>query len=155
MSRFTVDRYWEETEPPWDRGDVPWIVRIAVRWGITIVGLLVAREVVNWAYDRDRMDWEDWQALLLAAAIFVVMRAVLRPVLIFLTCALQLITLGLFIFVVNALILLATDAVCDWWGINFEVAGFFAALLGAFVISVVSFVLSRFLRRNPLGPRLT
>src|SRR3990172_500700 len=130
MSRFTVDRYWEETEPPWDRGDVPWIVRIAVRWGITIVGLLVA------------------------AAIFVVMRAVLRPVLIFLTCALQLITLGLFIFVVNALILLATDAVCDWWGINFEVDGFFAALLGAFVISVVSFVLSRFLRRNPLGPRL-
>jgi len=155
MSRFTVDRYWEETEPPWDRGDVPWIVRIAVRWGITIVGLLAAREVVNWAYDGDRMDWEDWQALLLAAAIFVVMRAVLRPVLVFLTCPLQLITLGLFIFVVNALILLATDAVCDWWGINFSVDGFFAALLGAFAISVVSFVLSRFLRRNPLGPRLT
>ncbi len=154
MSRFTVDRYWEETEPPWDRGDVPWIVRIAVRWGITVVGFLAAREVVNWAYDRDRMDWDDWGALLLAAAIFVVMRAVLRPVLIFLTCPLQLITLGLFIFVVNALILLATDAVCDWWGINFEVDGFFPALLGAFVISVVSFVLSRFLRRNPLGPRL-
>ena len=61
----------------------------------------------------------------------------------------------LFVFVVNALILLATDAVSGWWGINFEVGGFFAAMLGAFVISVVSFVLSRFLRRNPLGPRLT
>ena len=155
MSRITVESYWEETEPPWDRGDVPWIVRIAVRWGITMLGFLAAREVVNWFWDPERIFIDGWQALLPAAAIFVVMRAILRPVLLFLTCPFQLITLGLFVFVVNALILLATEQVCDWWGINFEVDGFFPALLGAFVISVVSFILSRFLQRNPWGTRLT
>ena len=155
MSRFTVDRYWEETEPPWDKGDVPWIVRIAVRWGIVIVGFLAAEWAVNRIYDApDRFVIDGVEALLVAAAIFVALRAVLRPILIFLTCPLQIITLGLFIFVVNALIVLATEEVCAWLDVRFAVDGFLPAFLGALVISAVSFVLSRFLRRNPFGPRL-
>jgi len=155
MSRITVVRYWEETEPPWDQGNVPWLVRMAVRWAITIVGFLAAEWFVNWVYSPpDRFIVDGVEALLVAAAIFVVLRAVLRPILIFLTCPLQLITLGLFIFVVNALIVLATKEVCDWLDVRFTVDGFFPALLGAFVISAVSFALSRFLRRNPFGPRL-
>jgi len=103
MSRITVERYWEETEPPWDRGDVPWIVRMAVRWGITLVGFLAAEWFVNdVVYDRDRFIVDGTEALLIAAAIFVGLRAVLRPILLFLTCPLQLITFGLFILVINA-----------------------------------------------------
>lgn len=154
MSRITVVRFWSQTEPPWDRGDVPWIVRIAVRWGITVAAFVVARAVVNWLWGEDRIFIDNWQALLAAPAIFVVVRAVLRPILLFLTCPLQLITLGLFIFVVNALILLFTEAVCHWLAIDFDIDGFFPAFVGALVVSAVSFVLSRFLRRNPLGPRL-
>src|SRR3990172_13363373 len=153
MSRITIAHLWEETEPPWDRGDVPWIVRMAVRWGITLVGFLAAEWFVNdVVYDRDRFIVDGTEALLIAAAIFVGLRAVLRPILLFLTCPLQLITFGLFILVINAVIVLATEEVCDWLNVHpFHVDRFFPSLLGALAISAVSFVLSRFLRRNPFG----
>ena len=152
MSRITVEHLWEETEPPWDQGDVPWIVRIAVRWGITLAGFLAAEWFVNdVVYDRDRFLIDGWEALLISAAIFVGLRAVLRPVLVFLTCPLQLITFGLFIFVINALIVLVTEVVCGWLDVRFAVHGFWAAFIGALAVSAVSFVLSRFLRRNPFG----
>ncbi len=144
-----IVRYWSETEPPWDRRDIPWIVRLAVRWGITMVGFLVAEAIVT-GIEIDGVD-----ALLPAAAIFVVARALLRPLLLFLTCPLQLITLGLFTFVINAAILAFTAWLCGQWDIAFDVDGFAAAFLGALVISVVSFVLSRFFRHNPVTPRLT
>ncbi len=144
MSRFVVT-YWSNTEPPWDR-DVPWIVRVAVRWGMTMVGFLAAAWIVR------GVDIEGGESLLPAAAIFVAARALLRPLLVFLTCPLQLLTLGLFIFVVNALVFAFTAWFSGKLGIEFDVDGFVAAFLGALVISAVSFVLSRFLRRNPIVP---
>jgi len=35
IDRVVFIRYIEETEPPWDQGNVPWIVRMLVRWGMT------------------------------------------------------------------------------------------------------------------------
>ena len=134
---------------------MPWIVRVLVRWGITIIGFLAAEWFVNEVvYDSDRFIIDGIEALLLAAAIYVVLRAVVRPALLLLTCPLQLITLGLFVFVINALIVLLVERLCDWWSINFVIEGFWPAFVGALVISLVSFVISRFLRRNPLLPRL-
>jgi putative membrane protein len=147
-----IYRYIEETEPPWDQGNVPWIVRIAVRWAITVLAFIIAESFVNLVYDPDRFFLVGTEATLLAPAIFVAVRAVLRPLLVFLTCPLQIITLGLFIFVVNALILVFTEEVCDWFGIKFAIDGFWAAFIGALVISGVSFAISRLLRRNPFGP---
>ena len=89
--------------------------------------------------------------LLLAALVLGLINAIVRPILLVLTLPLTLITLGLFIFVVNALILVFTEEVCDWFSIKFVVDGFWPAFVGALVISGVSFVISRFLRRNPLG----
>jgi putative membrane protein len=153
VRRAAYHAYWENTEPPWDNQDVPWVVRIAVRWAITVVGFLAAEWFVNEVvYDRDRWFTDGWEPLLLASAIYVVMRAVVRPILILLTCPLQLITLGLFILVINALIVIITEEVCDWFSIEFVVDGFWPALIGALVISVVSFVTSRILRRSPFGP---
>ena len=148
-------KLWDYSEPPWDRGETPWIVRVFVRWGITIVGFLAAEWFVNdVVYDSDRFIVDGIEALLLAAAIFVVVRAVVRPALLLLTCPLRLLTLGLFVFVVNALIVLLVERLCDWWSITFVIEGFWPAFIGALVISLVSFVISRFLRRNPLLPRL-
>jgi len=141
-SHTIIVRYWSQTEPPWDRRNAPWIVRVAVRWGITMVGFLVAEALVRGIHI------DGWQALLPAAAIFVVARAFLRPLILILTCLLQIITLGLFIFVINAAILALTAWLCDRWEIAFEVDGFAAAFMGALVISVVSFLLSRLLRRT-------
>jgi putative membrane protein len=148
MRRTVIVHIWSETEPPWDR-DVPWIVRLVVRWGITMVGFLAAARIVR------GIDIDGWEALLAAAAIFVVARAALRPLLIFLTCPFQILTLGLFIFVVNALILALTAWLSGQWGVALAVDGFAAAFLGALVISAVSFALSRFLRRNPIARRPT
>ena len=153
MSRQVHYTYWEYTEPPWDRGDIPWIVRVLVRWGITVVGFLAAEWFVNSvAYNHDRFVIDGTEALLLAAAIYVVLRGIVRPLIILLTCPLQIITLGLFIFVVNALIVLLVEQVCDWFGISFAIDGFWPAFIGALVISLVSFVISRLLRRNPFLP---
>ena len=115
MSRLIV-AYWSNTEPPWDR-DVPWLARLLVRWGSTMVGFVAAAWAVR------GVDLEGWQALLPAAAIFVVARGFLRPLLLFLTCPLQLLTLGLFQFVVNALILAFTAWLSGQWDIQFSVDG--------------------------------
>ena len=144
--------YWEYSEPPWDQGDVPWIIRMAVRWAMTVGGFAAADWVVNnifWSTDH----WhQTTEGMLLAALIYVIARAIVRPILIFLTCPLQIITLGLFLFVVNALIVIFTEWVCDVLAIDFEVDGFWAAFFGALVISLVTFAISRVLRRNPFGP---
>ena len=146
--------YWDYSEPPWDRGEVPWIARVMVRWAITIVAFLAAEWFVNDVfYDSDRFVIEGSEALLLAAAIYVLLRAFVRPILMLLTFPLQLITLGLFVLVVNAMIVLFVEVLCDWLGIQFAIDGFWPAFIGALVISLVSFLISRVLRRNPLLPR--
>jgi putative membrane protein len=67
--------------------------------------------------------------------------AIVRPLLILLTLPLTLITLGLFIFVVNAICL----ALVAWLVPGFSISGFAAALVGALVISLVSWILSAIL----------
>ena len=146
--------YWDYSEPPWDRGDVPWFVRVLVRWAITIVGFLTAEWFVNEVvYSTDHFVIDGAEALLLTAAIYVVVRAIVRPLLLLLTCPLQILTLGLFVLVINAVIVLFVELLCDWFGIKFAIDGFWPAFIGALVISLVSFVISRFLRFNPFLPR--
>lgn len=78
---------------------------------------------------------------LLAALVLGVINAIVRPVLIFLTLPITLLTLGLFIFVLNAFCLWLTSRLVP----GFEVHGFGAAFLGALVISAVSWILTAFL----------
>jgi len=85
----------------------------------------------------------DWVALLIVALIFGVVNAVIRPILIILSLPLEVLTLGLFTFVINAFMLLLTSWIAQGLGLGFRVDGFLSALLGSLIISVVSFVLSR------------
>jgi putative membrane protein len=77
-------------------------------------------------------------AALLAGAILGFVNALVRPVLILVTLPFTLLTLGLFIFVVNALCLGLTAALVS----GFDIASFWSALLGALVISIVSWILN-------------
>jgi putative membrane protein len=90
----------------------------------------------------------DWVTLLIVALIFGVVNAVIRPILILLSLPLEIITLGLFIFVINAFMLLLTSWIAQAVGVGFRVDKFFAALLGALIVSIVSFVLSRAVARS-------
>jgi putative membrane protein len=83
---------------------------------------------------------------LAVALVFGLLNALVRPVLRLLTCPLMILTLGLFTFVINAIILWMTSALSTKLGLGFHVSGFGAAFIGALVISVVSVLLSVFVR---------
>ena len=80
--------------------------------------------------------------LLAVAVIFGLVNAIVRPIVRLISIPLFILTLGLFTFVVNALMLLLTAWIGDLFDLAFEVDGFWAALLGALVISVVTFLIN-------------
>jgi putative membrane protein len=83
--------------------------------------------------------------LLVVALIFGIVNAVVKPVFTAVSACLVLLTLGLFLVVINALMLLLTSWVATRIGIGWYVDGFWAAFLGSIVVSVVSFLLNAFL----------
>jgi putative membrane protein len=86
--------------------------------------------------------------LLGLSLVFGVVNALIRPVLTLFSLPLLIITLGLFTFVLNGVLLLLTSSLAGSFGIPFRVAGFGAAMLGALLVSVVSTVLSAVLIRD-------
>jgi putative membrane protein len=80
--------------------------------------------------------------LLFVALVFGVLNVLVRPLLIVLTFPFLLLTLGLFTLVLNAFMLWLTSALSEALGLGFDVRGFWAAFLGALVVSLVSFALS-------------
>ena len=80
--------------------------------------------------------------LLAVAVIFGLVNVIIRPIVRLISIPLFILTLGLFTFVVNALMLMLTAWIGDQFDLAFEVDGFWSALLGALVISIVTFVLN-------------
>lgn len=88
-----------------------------------------------------------WWQIAIVAFIFGLVNAIIRPILKLLTCPLILLTLGLFTLVVNALMLWLTAWISsNAFALSFHVNGFWAAFLGALVVSIVSFVLNMVVR---------
>jgi putative membrane protein len=117
--------------------------KLLLRWIINAAAVYVAIKVVNGISVEG-----GWSVYLWVALILGLMNAIIAPILKALTCPLILLTLGLFTLVINGLMLWLTSLIAEGLGIGFHVEGFFAALLGALVISAVSFVLSVLLGAN-------
>lgn len=83
-------------------------------------------------------------ALLVVALIFGVLNAVVKPIFKIVTAPIVLLTLGLFLLVINACIMLITSWLAGRVDLGWHVDGFVPAVLGALVVSVVSFVLNAF-----------
>ena len=111
--------------------------RLVLRWLINAVALYAAAELVPGIETEG-----GWQVLLIMALIFGLMNALVRPILTFLTCPLIMLTLGLFTLVINALMLQLASWLGRQLGLGFYVRNLWSALLGALVISLVSFVLT-------------
>ena len=107
------------------------LINAAALWAAT-------RVVPGISYDGD------WITLFIVALVFGVINISVRPVLMLLTLPFLIVTLGLFTFVLNGLMLWLTSAISDGLGLGFHVAGFGAAFFGALVVTVVSFMLSLF-----------
>ncbi len=82
--------------------------------------------------------------LLVVAVIFGLVNAIVRPVLKLTTCLINMATLGLFTFIINAFLLWLTSYIADRLNLGFVVTGPIPALLGSLIVSVVSTVLSIF-----------
>lgn len=98
------------------------------RWVVNALGLLF----VSWLFEGIRVDGVGWAFV---AALFLgVFNALVRPILILLTLPITVITMGLFILVINALMLWLTG----WLLAGFHVQGFWTAIGGALVLGLIS-----------------
>lgn len=119
------------------------MLKLFIRWIIIAVALVVATWLIPGITISDT---NGWIAVGVMAAILGFVNAIIRPILAFFSCGCIVLTMGLFMLVINA----ATLSLSSWiatniFGIGFYVDGFWPALFGSIVISIVSFFLSLFL----------
>lgn len=101
------------------------------------------------AYLLDGITLSSVPAALIAGLVLGIVNAIIRPVLVILTFPFTILTLGLFIFVVNAICLALTAALVP----GFEIVGFWSALGGALIVTVVSWLLNAVVREPPQARR--
>jgi putative membrane protein len=116
-----------------------------VRFLSLLVSNAVALAVAAWLFDDiwftrgDELS-EKVLPLLAVAALLTVVNVFVKPILQILSIPFIVVTLGLFLLVINALMLLLTDWLADLFDIGFHVDGFWTAVGGAIVITIVGWV---------------
>jgi putative membrane protein len=112
-------------------------MKLILKW------LLYATALLAVAYLYNGVQVQSFGAALIAALVIGLFNMILRPVLVLLTLPVTLITLGLFLFVINALMFWAASGVLD----GFAVTGFGAALLGSLIYSCFGILIDSALER--------
>ena len=103
-----------------------------IRWGINALALYLTTLIVP------GVTVPTFGAAVLSALVLGIVNAVIRPIILVLTLPLNILTLGLFTLVVNTLMLYIVSSITQ-----LHLEGFWAAFLGAIVLSIISAVLSR------------
>ncbi len=117
-------------------------MKLFIRWLIIAASLFAAA----WIVPGIRVEGDAWVAYAVMAVVLGLVNALIRPILKFLSCGFIIITLGLFVFVINAAtFLLSSNIAQNWFNVGYYVDGWGAALLGSIVVSIVSVVLSSIL----------
>jgi putative membrane protein len=111
-------------------------MRFIFRLLINVVAILIIAHI---APGLIRVD--GFLAALIAAILLGIVNTIIRPILVILTFPLTLLTFGLFLLVINALMLWLVSALLSGFNVN----GFWGALFGSILISIVSWLLSKFL----------
>ena len=124
------------------------MMKFFTRWAINALALYAAIMIVP------GIDFEgNWMGLVWLALIIGLLNALVRPLLKFLTCPLILLTLGLFTIVINTIMLMVTSSIGQAFDLGLSVEGFWPAVLGSLVISIVSTILSIILHDELKGRR--
>jgi putative membrane protein len=116
-------------------------MKILLRVVVNALALAVATWLLAGITLTGASDVDRGVALVLVALVFGVVNLVVRPVVKLLSLPFLILSLGLLIFVINALMLLLTSAISGGLDLGFHVDGFGTALLGALVVSVVTWLL--------------
>ena len=108
---------------------------LLLRWLILTVAIIVA------SYLLEGIHVSGFFPAFFAAALLGILNALFRPVLILLTLPINILSLGLFTFIINALMLMMVSGVVS----GFEVHGFWTAVFGSLIISIISWLLNSFI----------
>ncbi|MGA3207524.1 MAG: phage holin family protein [Syntrophales bacterium] len=108
---------------------------ILIRWIILMVSIIVA------SYLLEGIHISGFFSAFFAAAALGMLNALFRPILLILTLPINVLTLGLFTFIINALMLKIASGIIP----GFEVHGFWTAVIGSLIISVISWLLNSFI----------
>ncbi|MBU1181215.1 MAG: phage holin family protein [Proteobacteria bacterium] len=106
--------------------------------------LILTSSIMITSYLIDGIRVADISSAFLAAAVLGILNVFLRPIAIILTLPVNILSLGLFTFAINALLLIITSQTIS----GFEVNGFWAAVIGSFVISIISWVINTLVRKK-------
>ena len=112
-------------------------MKLIVKWLLSAAALLAV------AYIYSGVQVTSFTAALIAAFVIGLFNTILRPILVILTLPVTVITLGLFLFVINALMFWSAAALMD----GFKVSGFAAALIGSLIYSVFGLIIESALER--------
>ena len=107
-----------------------------IRWALSALALVLTTKIVT------GITVDGFGTLLIAALVLGLVNAIVRPILILFTLPLTFLTLGLFLLVVNAI----TFGLAAYFVKGFSVSGFWAALFGSIVMSLIASVLSMFIK---------
>jgi len=113
------------------------MLKLITKWLLSAAALLFV------AYLYDGVEVRSFTAALIAAFVLGLLNTVVRPVLVVLTLPVTVVTLGLFLFVINALMFWGAASLLD----GFFVRGFIAALIGSLIYSVIGIVIESALER--------
>ncbi|MGF1491080.1 MAG: phage holin family protein [Microcoleaceae cyanobacterium] len=108
-----------------------------ITWSLTAVALFVTAALVP------GIQMVHWQSVLVAVVVMGLINALVRPVLIVLTLPLTLITLGLFLPIINAVLFLLVG----WLTPGLMITGFWSAMAGSIVLSIVSGAIDRIVQQ--------
>ena len=125
------------------------IIQLLINAAALYVAVLLVPNL-DFAFEPDNA----WLKFLLVAFIFGLVNTFLKPILRILTLPITLMTMGLFLIVLNALLLLLTGAISDQLDLGLTVGDFIAALLGSIVISIVGFLLSMVIGTGRMAGRV-
>jgi putative membrane protein len=122
--------------------------RFLIRWGINTIAIYVAVRLLPGLHHTG-----SGAALLGVALIFGLINAAVKPLLVVLSCPLVVLTFGLFLLVINGLLLLITASISDVFDLGFQVDGLGWAIIGSLVISFISLLLSSLVAEPERGRR--
>ncbi|MFA1819187.1 phage holin family protein [Virgibacillus oceani] len=114
-----------------------------LRWLISIVLNAVALIVVAELFESFQLD--GFGAAILASFILAIVNVIIKPILVILTLPITVITLGLFLFVINAITLMITQAVM---GSSFVIDGFGIAIVASVIISIINLLLNNLVKNS-------
>ena len=123
-------------------------MKFFIHWLTTVIALIVAYLILSPYNLMSVHGTSAWLAFAVMAVVMGLVNIFIRPILRLLSCAFILLTVGLFMLVINAFLLWFSSWICQQIGIGFIVNGWQGALFGSIIVSLVSFVIHLFIHER-------